>query len=155
MLERHRADPDCAVCHLRMDALGLAMESMDAVGRYRTVDGELPVDATTVLPDGTVIDGHAGLSALLQGNREVLRSIARHMLVYALGRGLDWRDEPLLHHLVETLVVEPRMSLLIEEIVVSPQFRLLSIGKDANPQEPGLPIVDDVDTVDVKRNTGS
>lgn len=120
MLERHRADPDCAVCHMRMDAIGLALESMDGVGRLRK-----GVDTNTVLPDGTVLEGMTGLAAMLKDNRDVLRSFARHMLVYALGRHLDWRDEPLLDDLVEHLVFDPSIGGLIEEIAVSEQFRRL------------------------------
>ena len=147
MLERHRADPDCAVCHLRMDAFGLALESMDAVGRVRDLDGDVAVDDSTTLPDGTQINGPFGLGEMLVGNRDVLRSLSRHMLVYALGRGLDWRDEPLLDFLVETLVVEPKLSRLVEEIVLSRQFRMVSIPQEVNVDSEGLPMGNEVDTV--------
>jgi hypothetical protein len=69
--------------------------------------------------------GMTGLAAMLKDNRDVLRSFARHMLVYALGRHLDWRDEPLLDDLVEHLVLDPSIGGLIEEIAVSEQFRRL------------------------------
>lgn len=147
MLERHRADPDCAVCHVRMDAFGLALESLDGVGRFRELDGDIPVDAVVVLPDGTTIDGPLGLAEMLVGNREVLRSLARHMLVYALGRGIDWRDEPLLDSLVDTLVEEPKLSRLIEEIVLSRQFRFISTQENRIDEDGVLPEPVEVDTV--------
>jgi hypothetical protein len=148
MLERHRADPDCAICHLRMDALGLALEPLDAVGRFRERDGDALLDPRAILPDGTVVDGPRGLGEMLVGNRAVLRSLSRHMLVYALGRGLDWREEPLLDSLVASLVEEPTLSRLIEEIVLSPQFRRISVVEIPNEQLEGLPETDEVDTVD-------
>jgi hypothetical protein len=129
MLERHRADPDCAVCHIRMDGIGLSLESLDGVGRLRA-----GVDDHTLLPDGTVLAGAAGLAAMLQDNRDVLRSFARHMVVYALGRHLDWRDEPLLDHLVDHLTSNPTIASLVEEIAVSAQFRRIPsevLGADA------------------------
>ena len=122
MLERHRADPDCAVCHVRMDAVGLAFESMNGVGRYRNPD-QFGINETTELPDGSTIDGIFGIARMLDGNRDVLRSISRHMLVFALGRSIDWRDEPLLDDLVKKLEITPTLHVLIEEIAVSPQFR--------------------------------
>ena len=123
MLERHRADPDCAVCHVRMDAYGLAMERLSPVGLWRTMDQEKMIDAQTILPDGRIIDGPQGVREVLVGNRAVLRSLASHMLVFALGRGLEWRDEPLLDDLVRKLEVDPTMSSLVENIALSPQFR--------------------------------
>ena len=125
MLERHRADPDCAVCHIRMDAMGLALESLNGVGRYRNPD-EFGIDVRTELPDGSAIHGVFGLANMLEGNRDVLRSISRHMLVFALGRSIDWRDEPLLDDLIMHLEEDPTLGTLIEEIAVSPQFRRMS-----------------------------
>src|SRR6202035_2342246 len=51
-LEAHRKNPICASCHSRMDPLGFALENFDAVGKWRTLDGEQPVDTSGVLPDG-------------------------------------------------------------------------------------------------------
>lgn len=148
MLERHRADPECAICHVRMDALGLSLEQMDAVGRFRERDGDALLDLRATLPDGTVVDGPRGLGEMLVGNRAVLRSLSRHMLVYALGRGLDWREEPLLDSLVASLMEEPILSRLVEEIVLSPQFRRISVGEIPNQELEGLPETDEVDTVE-------
>ena len=64
-LELHRADPSCAGCHNVMDPLGFGLEHYDAIGRYRTLDGTSPVDASGELPDGTSFDGAAELSGLL------------------------------------------------------------------------------------------
>ena len=63
-LEQHRSNATCASCHARMDPLGLALEHFDAIGRWRDMDGDLPIDASTTLPDGTAVKGHDGLAAV-------------------------------------------------------------------------------------------
>ena len=125
MLVLHRADPQCASCHIRMDALGFALEGFDAVGRPRTMDGEVPIDATGELPDGTLVVGGGGLrDQLLQGHtqRRFWRSLVKHLTTYALGRGLDRRDEPMLQEIVRAMEQDPTMHRLILEIVESPAF---------------------------------
>ncbi|MCH2160557.1 MAG: DUF1592 domain-containing protein, partial [Phycisphaerales bacterium] len=123
LLERHRADPDCAVCHVRMDAIGLAMESLGPVGRWREEDAGVRIDVSTVLPDGRTLSGPVGVREMLLDNPEVLRSLSSHMLTFALGRSLEWRDEPLVDDLVDALREKPTIQNLVEQIVLSPQFR--------------------------------
>ena len=60
-LIQHRSDPNCASCHETMDAIGFAMENYDAIGRWREMDEDLPIDATSQLPDGTQLMGVEGL----------------------------------------------------------------------------------------------
>jgi hypothetical protein len=92
-LEAHRADPSCAVCHNRMDPLGLAMENFDAIGRWREKDGEDQIDARGQLPDGRELEGVAGLREILLADfPSVRRCLAEKLLVYALGRGLEPAD---------------------------------------------------------------
>ena len=64
------------------------------------------------LPGGRT-EGAGGLQELLIGDSAFLRSIARHMLVYALGRGTTFADEALILHLVAALEKEPTMHRLI------------------------------------------
>ena len=59
-MEQHRANPVCAGCHARMDPIGVAMENFDAVGKWRSLDGKNPIDASGVLPDGTKFQGSRG-----------------------------------------------------------------------------------------------
>src|SRR5438270_5410983 len=56
-LEQHRADPICNSCHSRMDPLGFGLENYDAIGRWRTHDGNFPIDAHGALPNGQAFDG--------------------------------------------------------------------------------------------------
>jgi len=135
LLERHRADPNCAACHIRMDALGFALESFDAVGRQRRVDGlGRPIDDRGELPDGTIIEGVSGIrDALLQGDTraEFMRSLARHLATYALGRGLDPRDDEVIDRISESFMKTPTLRSLIHEIVESRLFLYRPSSVDA------------------------
>ena len=100
-MEQHRKDPNCAVCHKEMDALGFALENFDAVGAWRTKDGKFPVDAAAQLPDGRSLNGPRELKAVLRGNSEQFaHCLAEKLLTYALGRGI----EPYDHRAVDAIV---------------------------------------------------
>ena len=93
-MEKHRADPSCMACHAKMDPLGFALENYDAIGRWRTQDGQFPVDTSGVLPDGTTISGPASLREVLAPKTaQLAQCMVQKMLVYSLGRGVDKRDE--------------------------------------------------------------
>ncbi|MCH2133860.1 MAG: DUF1592 domain-containing protein [Phycisphaerales bacterium] len=123
-MERHRADPSCASCHARMDALGFALEHLDAVGRWRQDDGGAPIDASGELPDGRRINGPDELRVVLLADPALRRSLASHLLIYALGRGLMPADEADVAALVEALSLEPTLRRLIHEIVELKTFRM-------------------------------
>lgn len=93
--EKHRANPACAVCHSRLDPLGFSLENFDAVGRYRTKEGGAAIDSSGSLPDGTQIDGVQGLKKLLLSRKdEFVEGLSSNLLTYALGRGLEYYDQP-------------------------------------------------------------
>ncbi|MGA3235771.1 MAG: DUF1592 domain-containing protein [Bryobacteraceae bacterium] len=92
---QHRADPACAGCHSRMDPIGFAMEHFDAVGRWRDRDGDSPIDASGVFPGGEKFDGVAGLkTVLLSRPEEFLSTVSEKLLMYAIGRNVQYFDEP-------------------------------------------------------------
>jgi hypothetical protein len=92
---QHRAAPACAGCHARMDPIGFAMENFDAVGRWRERDGDQPIDATGVFPEGTKFDGIAGLKQeLLRQPEQFVGTMAERLLMYAIGRNLQYYDAP-------------------------------------------------------------
>jgi hypothetical protein len=94
-MENHRAQSACAVCHGRMDPLGFALENYDAVGRWRAEEAGAPVDAAAHLPDGTAFEGAAGLkNVLLDRREEFIATFTAKLMTYALGRGLEWYDQP-------------------------------------------------------------
>ncbi len=97
----HRANPACAGCHARMDPIGFAMESFDADGKYRTRDNENPIDVSGVLPDGTKFQGVAGLKEeLLRNPDQFVSAAAENLLMYALGRNVQYYDEPSIREIV-------------------------------------------------------
>ncbi len=85
-LEQHRADPQCAVCHETMDELGFALEKFDAVGRVRTEDRGLPVDARGQLPDGTSFEGAREMGRVVARDPRFPRCVAKQLFTYGLGR---------------------------------------------------------------------
>ena len=125
-LEQHREDPACANCHAKMDAIGFALENYNAIGAFRTKEGELEIDTTAELPDGTTFDGISDLKQILKDRKqEFVRCLTEKMLIYALGRGLEYYDRPTVDRIVAQLEAEGyRSSVLITEIVKSEPFRL-------------------------------
>lgn len=101
-LERHRDDPTCAACHSVIDPVGFALENFDVDGSWRDTTREgLPLDTSGVLLDGTVVDGPQALrEALLRDPELFAGTVTQKMLVYALGRGLDPKDMPVVRSIV-------------------------------------------------------
>jgi hypothetical protein len=101
-LEAHRANPVCAGCHRLMDPIGLSLENFDGVGRLRTLGESFePIDASGGLPDGTTFDGVDGLrEALLQTPDLFATTVTEKLLTYALGRGVEYYDEPAVRAIV-------------------------------------------------------
>jgi hypothetical protein len=94
-VEMHRSNPACASCHARIDPLGFSLENFDAIGRWRTHDEGLPINASAQLSGGAAFAGPQGLkSVLLQRSSEFVHATLERLMTYALGRELDPRDQP-------------------------------------------------------------
>ena len=94
-MEMHRASPACASCHKMMDPMGFAMENFDAIGQYRTMDGPNKLDFTGQLVDGGKFDGTSQLrQQLMRYSPRFVQALTERLLVYALGRGIDYADIP-------------------------------------------------------------
>ncbi|QDT03824.1 hypothetical protein K227x_22090 [Rubripirellula lacrimiformis] len=88
MLEKHRADPQCAACHAKMDPIGFTLENYDAIGRWRTEDAGQTIDASSDLEQYGMIAGPEGLKDMLIARKDDLKqTLAEQLLIYALGRG--------------------------------------------------------------------
>jgi hypothetical protein len=126
VLEKHHAALACAQCHRSFEPLGMALENFDATGAWRTKDESAAVDAGAVLNDGTKIDGVTGLrQVLLRYQDQFARVVAERLLTYALGRGVEAPDMPLVRSLVrEAAPTKYRMSSLVLGIVKSPSFQM-------------------------------
>jgi len=126
LIEKHSSDQSCAHCHVRIDPLGFSLESFDAIGRFREQDSAgRTVDTLARLRDGTEFRGIDGLrNYLIETRREaVLHQFCRKLLGYALGRGVQLSDEPLILEMLEKLKQNDyRVSVAVETIVQSPQF---------------------------------
>ena len=125
-MAEHRSNPVCARCHNLMDPPGFALENYDAIGRWRTVEGGVPVDASGQFPDGTKFDGVAGLLDALLGRPELfVNTVAEKLLTYALGRGVEYHDAPAIRKIVRD--AEPsdyRFSSVILGVVNSTPFQM-------------------------------
>lgn len=128
--ELHRRNPVCASCHKSMDPLGFALENYDAVGAWRTHEGAAPVDAMGSMPDGTTFDGVSGLRAALLARPEIfVTALTEKLLVYALGRGVEFSDAPAVRRIVQSAAAQQyRFSSLILGIVNSPLFQMRQVG---------------------------
>ena len=123
-LEMHRANPECASCHSKMDPIGFGLENFDAIGRWRISNGGEPVDASGVLPNGQRFSGPRELKAILLNDKdEFLANFSRKMLGYALGRELNKFDQCVLKDASNALKgSDNRPSALIATIVLSKPF---------------------------------
>jgi hypothetical protein len=127
LVEKHSSDPKCAICHQRIDAFGFALEGFDAIGRKREKDlGDRLIDTRAKTMDGLEFDGLDGLrNYLLTQRRDAfVRQFCRKLLGYALGRGVQLSDEPLLEEMLTQLKASDyRVGVAMEIIVKSRQFR--------------------------------
>ncbi len=133
MLARHRADPNCAACHARFDALGLAFEGFGPVGDRREKDlaGRI-VDARATFPGGFEGEGLDGLRRYIRDKRQndFVDNLSSKLLAYALGRSLLVSDDLLVKEMHRKLAADGyRFDNLVNSIVTSPQF-LTKRGRD-------------------------
>jgi len=126
-MELHRTDPLCASCHLQMDPLGFALENFDGIGKWRTTDEmNLPVDSLGRLPGGQEMDGASGLrDVLLSRSDEFAHTVAQKLLTYALGRGIEYYDQPAIRGILrDAAPYDYRWSSMILGVVKSTPFQM-------------------------------
>jgi hypothetical protein len=127
-MEQHRSNPVCASCHARMDPLGFALENFDAIGQWRTEDAEAhtAIDASGVLPDGTKFNGPSEFrKALVARKADFVGSVTEKLLTYALGRGLEYYDAPVVRQILRDAgSTDYSWSTVITNIVQSKPFQM-------------------------------
>jgi hypothetical protein len=135
-LEAHRKNPSCAACHKMMDPVGFALENFNAIGAWRERDGDSIIDASGVLVDGTKIVGPEDLTAALMSRSDLfVTNVVEKLMVYALGRGVDYHDMPAVREIVRQAQRENlRFSALILGVVQSAPLR----GRIKEPRGAGL-----------------
>ena len=124
-LAAHRDHAACAPCHDLIDPLGFAFENYDAVGRWRTLEDELPVDPSGGFPGGAELTGVPDLERELLARPEpFLTTLAEKLLIYALGRGLDHRDAPAVRRIVRDAAEQDyRFAALVAAVAKSIPFQ--------------------------------
>ncbi len=124
-LTAHRANPTCASCHSVIDPVGFALENFDVLGGWRTIDEtghEIDTKGTTA--SGAAVDGFPGLRKLLLARPEQFpRTVAEKLLAYAIGRRLDYYDQPAVRQIVrQAASSDYRWSAIVFGIVKSAPF---------------------------------
>jgi mono/diheme cytochrome c family protein len=124
-LEKHRENSTCASCHSRMDPLGFGLENYDAIGKWRTKDGNFDVDSSGTLPDGKTFSSPAEMRTILTSQLpQFSRTLTEKMMTYALGRGLKAFDRRTVDNINQTLAAEGyRFQTLVQQIVESLPFQ--------------------------------
>ena len=125
-IEQHRASPACAGCHKIMDPIGLALENYDAIGRWRSVDEGVMIDASAQLVDGTPINGPASLrKALLARQDTFLASMTEKLMMYGVGRETKYYDMPAVRTVMRDAAKNRyRFSDLVSGVVKSAPFQM-------------------------------
>lgn len=132
-LEQHREKAECIGCHKRMDPLGFGLENFDAIGRWRTEVSGQPVDSSGQMTTGEKFTGPAELKKLLLNRTDdFARNITEKMLAYALGRGLEYYDTPVVKGIAKALAQDSfRVESLVKGIVASYPFQYRR-GRETN-----------------------
>jgi hypothetical protein len=125
-MEQHRRNPTCASCHKIMDPIGFSLENFDHVGKWRAMDGNVPVDASGLMADGTKLDGSDSLRRALVQRADVFASVAAEkMLTYASGRAMRAEDMPSVRAITRAAAPDRyRFSSLVLGVVKTPQFQM-------------------------------
>jgi hypothetical protein len=134
-LERHRKNPTCAACHGVIDPYGLALENFSAIGAWRDYDQEAdaPIDPRTELSGARPIDGPVALTgALLERDDQFVQALTEKLMMYAVGRELEYFDMPQVRGVVRAAKAQDyRFSALVAGIVQSDAFRRQAVRREA------------------------
>ena len=105
--------------------MGFSLEHFNAIGAWRDLDGEFPIDASGEFPDGRSFDGHIEMAQLLSEDPDLKECVAEQMFIYSLGKGLEAIDYVNLDHIAEAYVeAGGGLQDLIEEIITSHAFTM-------------------------------
>jgi cytochrome c5 len=139
-LAAHRAQPLCSSCHNRMDPPGLALEHFNALGLWRDTERGQPIESTGELITGEKFSDVRALKKVLVTDRRLdfYRCLTEKMLVYALGRGLDYYDVEAVDEIVARLEASGgRPSALLTGIIESAPFQKRRAAPPTDPPAPG------------------
>ena len=112
-------------CHQKIDPYGVVFENYDAVGRFKLTLNDKPIDAKSILPDGTEIQGIQGIKDyILELKKDnFTKSLVENLFAYALGRDVSFVDEEEINNIVEKVIDDNyQFRTVIEQIILSPSF---------------------------------
>src|SRR6266700_342778 len=122
MLEQHRANPTCNMCHGVIEPHGLPLERFTVTGQWRDLDWQSkePIDSEVTMPDGKEIEGPADLRrALLSRPGQFVQALTVKLMMYALGREIAPRDMPQVRAIVRDAAKNDyRFSSIVTGIVL-------------------------------------
>ncbi|MEP7304624.1 MAG: DUF1592 domain-containing protein [Acidobacteriota bacterium] len=124
-MEKHHSNAACASCHSLFEPIGLALENFDGIGAWRITDEGQSIDTTGTLVNGTKLSGVGSLrDVLTQNSEQFVRIMAEKLLTYALGRGVEHQDRPLVRSIVRDAAGgNYRFSTLVLGVVKSAPFQ--------------------------------
>ncbi len=147
ILDKHRNDQSCNVCHKKIDPAGFALENFDVFGgwrdKYRALaEGEKapgigkngqrfafryiqPVDASGSLPDGRGFKDVRELKRLLlKDERQIARNLTHQLIVFATGASVQFSDHPKVESILDRAASKGYgMKTLIQLLIESEMFR--------------------------------
>ena len=135
LMEEHRRNAACATCHKIMDPLGFSLENFDATGQWRTKEKAGPIDASGQLADGTKVTGPVDLRrAVMAHPEQFARTLTEKLLTYALGRGLEYYDMPVVRTIARDAAANDyRFSSIVTGIIQSVPFEMKQVPEAERP----------------------
>ena len=135
---KHRAAPACANCHARMDPIGFALENFDAVGQWRDQDAGKPIDVSSKLSDGTVVNGVAGVKAMLLRDPErFVDAVTEKLLMYGIGRNVQYFDRPAIRKIVrDSAASDYKFANLVLGVTQSAPFQTRATATESGRKNP-------------------
>jgi hypothetical protein len=128
MLELHRQNPTCNMCHGVIEPHGIPLEHFTVTGQWRDVDWQAnaPIDSKVTMPDGKEIESPTDLRrALLSRPGQFVQALTVRLMMYALGREIEPLDMPQVRAIVRDAAKNDyRFSSLVLGIVSSDAFRM-------------------------------
>jgi hypothetical protein len=132
-LDQHRTTENCASCHSRIDAFGLALENYDAIGQWRDRQngegmkgekGDPAIDVSGRLPGGQEFKTLSEYKSVLVAEKDkFLRGFSEKLLIYALGRPLSYADHAVVEEVMASATKnEYRIQSMLQAIVASRFF---------------------------------
>ena len=136
-MEQHRSNPACFGCHSYMDPIGFALENYDAIGRWRTEENGVEIDASGTIPVlrefGNIAGPVALREAIVSRSEQFVRTGVEMLMTYGLGRGLEASDMPIVRSIMRDAAADDhRISSLVIGIVNSAPFQMRVAQSESN-----------------------